>query len=101
MSIKGKLSPEAASELLSKLTEKMGADVATELRAHSSEKIKELIIDLGKQVQEIDEEKRGDAMRSKLMEDLKFINGGYRDLKKDRTNRIDFLLALLTDRGVG
>ena len=89
-----------AQEKQRKIEKKLGSNVATELRALSTDKIRDMIINLSNEMADNEALKKDDVVRSRLMEDLKAINDGYGDIKKDKVLRVQYLLATLTDRGL-
>lgn len=91
---------DKAREVIQKLTKKLGGDVAQELRALPSEKAADMIVNLTKEMGDINDQKKDDVVRSRLQEDLKLINDGYKSLLSERKDRIALLMAFLVERGV-
>ena len=82
-----------------KLEKKLGADLSVELGKSSNDRLKELIVNLSKEIEQIEQERDADAKLQELKEMLKDLNGGYSDAKKDRKIRLQYCLMLLQERG--
>jgi transketolase len=62
-------------------------------------KMEKKVVELSKEVEDVEERKKNDATLNDLKEDLKALAGGYNDLKKEAKKKIQYLLLLLESRG--
>ena len=82
-----------------KLASKLDSDFTTEANSMADDKVKDMIVNLSKQVEDLQEQKKNDSQIKVLAEDLKDLRGGYTDLIKPLKQKTQYLLLLLEDRG--
>jgi uncharacterized coiled-coil DUF342 family protein len=86
-------------EKVRKLEKKLEDTFIKETKASNNEAIREEIVKLSKRLEDIDQEKKADGKLNTLKEDLKDLNGGYRDAKKAVSTKVQYLILTLTERG--
>lgn len=86
---------EAIEKLLKKLPESFVDDV----KIADEKTLRDKIINLTKEVEDIDDKKKNDSTLNHLKEQVKDLNGGYKDARKERTDRVKFILFALEERG--
>jgi len=82
-----------------KLEKQLDPSFAIEVQKADEPALKNLVLSLAQDVEVIEETKKADATLNALKEDLKDLSGGYRDAKKDKTNRLKYILMVLEGRG--
>jgi len=82
-----------------KLEKKLGADLSVELQKSSNDRLKDLVVNLSKEIEKIEQEKEADAKLAKLKEMLKDLSGGYNDARKEKKIRLQYCLMTLQERG--
>lgn len=87
------------TEKMNKLTKKLNEDFVTEVNHSQTDQLQKLVVTLSNEIKEINDSKKADVALGKLKEDLKDLNGGYRDAKKERQVRIEYILLALQGRG--
>lgn len=84
-----------------KLEKKIGADVAKEMQASDGAKLKEVVVSLSKDIENIETAKADDGKLNTLKEQLKDLNGAYGDARKEKKQKLQYAILLLQERGEG
>jgi len=84
---------------IEKLNKKLPESFIDDVKVADEKSLRDKIVQLSKEVEDIDETKKSDPTLNTLKEQLKDLAGGYRDAKKDRTDRLKFILLTLEERG--
>jgi hypothetical protein len=86
------------SELL-KLEKSIEETFVDSVRALSEPEIKNRLVNIAKELEDVQNEQKENAQLNELKEQLKVLNSGYSELKKEKKKRIKYLLLLLESRG--
>lgn len=84
---------------ISKLVDKLDEEFVVEVNSMANDKVKDLIVNLNKEVEDLQDQKKNDPKIKALSEDLKDLRGGYNDVLKPKKTKIQYLLLLLEERG--
>ncbi len=69
------------------------------VRASNESHLKDMIVTLSQEIENIDEMMKSDPTLQSLREQIKDLSGGYRDAKRDKQNRLKYILAVLESKG--
>lgn len=86
-------------EKMKKLKKKLENTFIEDVRKADNDKLREDVVKYSKRLEDIDEEKRKDGKLISLKEDLKALNGGYRDVKKAASAKEQYIILTLMERG--
>ncbi len=84
---------------MEKLNKKLPESFIDDVKVADEKNLRDKIVQLSKEVEDLDDTKKSDPTLNALKEQLKDLAGGYRDAKKDRTDRLKFILLTLEERG--
>lgn len=84
---------------MEKLTKKLPDSFLDDVKVADEKSLRDKIVQLSKEVEDCDEEKKNDSKLNALKEQLKDLNGGYKDARKDRTDRLKYIILTLEERG--
>jgi hypothetical protein len=84
---------------MQKLEKQLEETFVDEVRAASNENLMDRVINLSKEVEDNQNDKKNDGKLNSLKDDVKALAGGYNDLIKDKKKRIQLILLLLEERG--
>lgn len=90
---------KAFDEKKEKLQKKLGDDLASEYAGSATERLKEHVVTLSKDMEYILDQMKNDSKLNTLKEQVKDLSGGYRDAKKEKNTRLQFILMVLQERG--
>jgi hypothetical protein len=86
-------------DLFDKLTKKLAESFVDEVRGLDEKSLRDRVVTLSKELEDVRDEQKEDKTLNALKEQLKDLNGGYNDLKKEKTNRLKYLILTLENRG--
>lgn len=84
---------------LDKLTTKIVESFLDEVKVSDEKTLRDKIIQLSKEVEDLDEIKKNDATLNALKEQMRDLGGGYRDARKEKTNKLKYVILTLQERG--
>lgn len=84
---------------MEKLTKKLSDTFLDEIKVAGEATLRDKVVQLSKEVEDLDEIKRNDATLNALKEQMKDLSGGYKDARKDKTDRLKFIILTLEERG--
>lgn len=83
-------------EKLDKLETKLSTDFVLEIKKNSNpESLKDHVVKLSKEIEDIEELMKADAKLQTLKEQLKDLSSGYRDVKKEKNQRRKYVLLTM------
>jgi hypothetical protein len=85
--------------VMEKLNKKLPESFQDDVKVADEKTLRDKIVSISKSVEDLDEEKKNDAKLNALKEQLKDINGGYKDARKDLTDRLKYIILTLEERG--
>lgn len=84
---------------LEKLSKQLSEVFVDEVRAADVKALKEKIVQLSKEIEDIEEAKKSDTRLNTLKEEIKDLAGAYRDAKKEKAARLKYVILTLEERG--
>ena len=84
---------------MDKLVKKLPESFVDDVRASDEKTLRDKVVNLSSELEEAIETQKSDATLNALKEQLKDLNGGYNDVKKEKRNRIKYVLMTLESRG--
>jgi len=87
-------------EKLKKAEKKLDDMFVSEIKVADLAKLKEMIVKFSKEVEEIESAKAADPTLNSLKEQLKDLNGGYNDARKEKKNRLQYIILKMQERGM-
>ncbi len=95
----GKMEESKVAARLEKLVKKLPDSFLDDVKISDEKTLRDKIVALSKEIEDVKETQKADRTLSALKEQLKDLNGGYNDLKKEKTNRLQFIILTLEERG--
>jgi len=86
-------------EKIQDLRKKLDDLFTDEIKTLDNDALKEKIVQLSKQVEDVDQEKAKDGKLKQLRTQKSDLEGGYRDRKKEIDRRRQYALLTLQERG--
>jgi polynucleotide 5'-kinase involved in rRNA processing len=90
---------ENIDAVMEKLMKKLPDSFVSSVRAGDERTLKDLVVNLSKEIEDVREQQKEDSTLNALKEKMKDLNGGYQDVKKEKTNRLKFILMSLESKG--
>jgi hypothetical protein len=84
---------------MDKLVKKLPESFVDDVRASDEKTLRDKIVNLSSELEEAVETQKADSTLKALKEQLKDLNGSYNDVKKEKRNRIKYVLMTLESRG--
>lgn len=84
---------------IQKLERKLTETFIDEVRGLDEKGLRDKIVNLSKEIEDIDRAKEADADLAALKDKVKELAGAYFDAKKDKTNKLKYVLLLLEEKG--
>lgn len=86
-------------DLIEKLNKKLPESFVDDVRAADEKSLRDKIVELSKQVEDVVESMKNDNTLNSLKEQVKDLSGGYNDVKKEKRSRLKYILLTLEERG--
>lgn len=84
---------------LERLMKKLAESFVDDVRVSDEKTLRDKIVQLSKEIEDIEEAKKTDANLNSLREQVKDLAGAYKDAKKEKTDRLKYIILTLTERG--
>lgn len=84
---------------LEKLESKLTETFVDEVKTASEQRLRDLVVQLSKEIEEIEDHKESDPELKSLKEQLKELSAPYRDAKANKRNGLKYVLLVLEERG--
>lgn len=91
---------EALTRKLEKLKDKLEKDYVKEIEALSNDELENKVLGYAKEVERIEDERRGHKGLQAAKSQVSTLNKGFNDTKKFAQKRMQFILATMQSRGV-
>ena len=84
---------------LEKLSKKIEETFVDDIRTADEKNLRDKIVQISKQLEDHDETKKNDGTLNNLKEQVADLNGGYRDARKEKSDRLKYVILTLEERG--
>lgn len=84
---------------LEKLMKKLSESFVDDVKVADEKTLRDKIVQLSKEIEDIEEAKKADATLNSLREQVKDLAGAYKDAKKEKTDRLKYVILTLEERG--
>lgn len=86
-------------DTLDKLENSIEETFVDEVRVADEKLLRDKIVNLSKEIEDVEESKRTNTTLNSLKEQMKDLSGGYKDLKKQKNARLKYVILTLEERG--
>lgn len=84
---------------LEKLQKHLAESFVDDVRVADEKAMRDKIVQLSKELEDHDEIKKNDSTLNALKEQVSDLNGGYKDARKEKSNRLKYVILTLEERG--
>lgn len=86
-------------DTLDKLNKKLPESFVDDVRVADEKSLRDKIVELTKEIESVNDAMESDTKLQVLKEQVKDLSGGYTDVKKEKRNRLKFIILTMQERG--